>query len=137
MSAAPQRTVGITLTPFPMGRYREVTLAIVIDGVSQPAKWGRGQWSLPADRPVTIAAMMFSIWGKKRRYGFVEYVLPPGSDIELEYKAPAYFSAPGAMGPVGAVRTEGTGSYARFVGITVAIAAVVAVGLSLGLLLFL
>jgi len=99
MTDAQLRTVGITAHSHPLGRYSYVVPLIFIDGVSQLGEWNlRGQWQLPADRPVTIGVAQKKN-GSPNLFAFAELVLPPGGDIELEYRAPGFWSAQGFLGP--------------------------------------
>ena len=105
MTDAQLRTLTLTTTKRGGGEYRMKTLALAIDHVPQTARWGTGSWQVPADRPVTITVCMFD---KQRRLGFAEYVLQPGARADLEYKAPAFYDAPGAIGPRGSVVAGGS-----------------------------
>ena len=97
MTDAQLRTVGITLRSHPLGRYSYIAPLIFIDGVSQLAEWRiRGQWRLAADRPVTIAVAQ-KVAGSAQLHGVAEIVLPAGGDIELEYRAPGFWSAQGVL----------------------------------------
>ncbi len=103
MTDAQLRTVGITLHSHPLGRYSYIAPLIYIDGVMQLAEWRlRGQWQLPADSAVTIAVAQ-KVAGSGQLHGLAEIVLPAGGDIELEYRAPGFWSAQGTLIP-GAVQ---------------------------------
>ena len=99
MTDAQLRTVGITAHSHVLGRYGYVVPLIFIDGVSQLGEWNlRGQWQLPADRPVTIAVVQKRT-GSQGVFAPAEIVLPAGGDIELEYLAPGFWSARGVLRP--------------------------------------
>ena len=99
MTEAQMRTVGITARSHPLGRYSYVVPLIFIDGVSQLGEWNlRGQWQLPADRPVTIAVAQKKT-ATQHIFAPAEIVLPAGGDIELEYQAPGFWSAQGVLTP--------------------------------------
>jgi hypothetical protein len=130
------RTVGITAVPHPMGRYAWQRPVIWLDGVPQQGEWRRGQWQLPADREVRIA-VAFQGTGAGNFQGLAEYVLPPGGDVELEYLAPAFWTAPGALGPAGTVQRQGTGAHAKwvvFAGLGAVLLAVIAIGVAIPLI---
>ena len=109
MAVAATRTLELTTTPYPWGRYGMVDLVIAIDGVPQPAQWGTGRWQIPVDRPVTVDVHLQS---GRRVAGAGRHVIPPGGEVRLEYKAPAGWGSPGALGPVGTVHHEGTDRHA-------------------------
>jgi hypothetical protein len=99
MTDAQLRTVGITVHSHPLGRYSYVVPLVFIDGVSQLGEWNlRGQWRLPADRPVTIAVAQKKT-GSQALFAPAEIVLAAGGDVELEYRAPGFWSAQGALTP--------------------------------------
>ena len=99
MSSEPLRTVGITAHSHPLGRYSYVVPLIFIDAVSQLGEWNlRGQWRLPSDRPVTIAVAQKRT-ASLHLFALAEIVLPVGGDIELEYRAPGFWSARGVLIP--------------------------------------
>ena len=104
------RPLSVTLVPHPMGRYGTVTPAIFVDGVQQEFAWGTGVWQVAADRPVTVAVMFWDELGTRR--GFAEYTVQPGELPDLEYRAPSFVTAPGALGPRGTVSHQGNNSYA-------------------------
>lgn len=99
MTDAPLRMVGIIARSHPLGRYSYVVPLIFIDGVSQLGEWNlRGQWLLPADRPVTVAVAQKKT-ASQQIFAPAEIVLPAGGDIELEYHAPGFWSAQGILRP--------------------------------------
>lgn len=115
------RTLGLVARPYPMGRYFLTSLLINVDGVEHLGRfYTRGVWQVPADRPVSVAVAMRAT-GSRKYYGAAHVVLPPGAPTELEYKAPAFFDAPGALGPPGTVVHNGKDSHAKFVGIAVCV----------------
>jgi hypothetical protein len=129
------RTIAITATPHPMGRYGLTHLLINVDGVEYAGTWTRrGQWQVPANRPVAVAVAMRNM-GSRGYVGAAQFIVQPDGPSELEYKAPAFYTAPGDLGPRGTVVHNGKDSYAKFVGITVAIAVVTVSALTVGLLL--
>ena len=133
---ATTRTVGITAIPHPMGKYAWEHVVISIDGVASPGQWRRGTWQLPPDRPVTIAVAMQTT-GSGRLHALAEYLLPPGGDVELEYLAPAFWTAPGALGPAGTVQRQGTSAYTNwvvFAGIGAVLLAAIALGIAIPLI---
>ena len=99
MTDGPLRTVGIIARSHPLGRYGYVVPLIFIDGVSQLGEWNlRGQWLLPADRPVTVAVAQKKT-ASQQIFAPAEIVLPIGGNIELEYVAPGFWSARGLLRP--------------------------------------
>ena len=119
-----------------MGRYAWQRPVIWLDGAPQPGEWRRGQWQLPADHTVRIA-VAYQGTGAGSFQGLAEYVLPPGGDVELEYLAPAFWTAPGALGPAGTVQRQGTSAYANwvvFAGIGAVLLAAIALGIAIPLI---
>ena len=91
------RTIGITATSHPLGRYSYIVPLIFIDGVSQLGEWNlRGQWRVPADRAVTIAVAQKRT-GSLQLFALAEIVLPPGGDLELDYRSPGFWSSQGVL----------------------------------------
>ena len=125
------RKVGITARPHPMGKYAWEQVVISIDGVTQAGRWQRGEWQLPANRAVPIVVAIQRAGGG-RLYALAELVLPPGGDIELEYLAPAFWTAPGALGPLGTVQRQGSNAYAKWV-VFAAVGSVLLVIIALGI----
>lgn len=113
------RPLSVTLVPHPMGKYGTVTPAIFVDGVSQQFAWGTGVWQVADDRPVTVAVMIWDELGTRR--GFAEYTVQPGEVPDLEYRAPAFVTAPGDLGPRGTVTHQGNGKNATLIVIGVGI----------------
>jgi len=120
-----------------MGRYGTVTPAIFIDGVQQRFEWGTGVWQVAADRPVVVAVMIWDELGKRR--AFAEYTVQPDEVPDLEYRAPAFFTAPGDLGPRGTVEHQGNNKYAiqiaigiGFLVVALAVTAIIVAVVSLG-----
>ena len=104
------RPLSVTLVPHPMGRYGTVTPAIFVDGVQQEFSWGTGVWQVASDRPVVVAVMIWDELGTRR--AFAEYTVQPDEVPDLEYRAPSFVTAPGALGPRGSVKHQGNNKYA-------------------------
>lgn len=121
------RPLSVTLVPLAMGKYGSVTPAIFIDGVQQQFSWGTGVWQVAADRPVVVAVMIWDELGRRR--GFAEYTLQPDEVPDLEYRAPAFITAPGALGPRGTVAHLGMDKYWLVIGLG-GVFVVVAVGIT-------
>ena len=121
------RPLSVTTVPHPMGRYGSVTPAIFVDGVQQEFSWGTGVWQVASDRPVTVAVMIWDELGTRR--GFAEYTVQPEDVPDLEYRAPAFVTAPGDLGPRGTVRHRGADRHWLMIAIGVA-AIVVALGVT-------
>lgn len=71
-------------------------------------------WRSPANGGAASAVAVHRTGGTKLS-GLANYVLMPCGDAEVEYLAPAFWTAPGALGPLGTVQRQGTAAYAIWV----------------------
>lgn len=76
----------LTLHKPPLGWYPKPT--VVVDGVAQPAQWGRRSWKVPGMETVQVNIFLFN---RAWKFGAVDFDVEPGEPgaaCAYSYRAP-------------------------------------------------